>query len=271
MAADVKWIKIVTDVFDDEKILMIEGMPEGDSIIVIWFKLLCLAGKQNNNGVFLFSMTMPYTDEMLASIFRRPLNVVKLALKTFEAFGMIKIIDSVVIVKNWNKYQDGDKLEMLRERNRARVAAHRERQKEKQKAENCNDYSNVTSNVTGNVTGNVTVTEEERSKEEEEERDKDKELEFHSFTHSTREAEEPKIEVSDVETYRRRLGGTLGQGLVFISTEQFDDLLTRMSLDEFDYYVKVIAECEKNGQHFKKKTHYQAILDMVEADRGVRK
>ncbi|WP_202905980.1 phage replisome organizer N-terminal domain-containing protein, partial [Clostridium botulinum] len=49
--AEVKWIKIVTDIFDDEKILLIENMPEADSIIVIWFKLLCLAGKMNNSGV----------------------------------------------------------------------------------------------------------------------------------------------------------------------------------------------------------------------------
>ena len=40
MASDVKWIKITTDIFDDEKILLIESLPEADSIIVIWFKLL---------------------------------------------------------------------------------------------------------------------------------------------------------------------------------------------------------------------------------------
>ena len=38
--ADIKWIKITTDIFDDEKILLIESLPEADSIIVIWFNLL---------------------------------------------------------------------------------------------------------------------------------------------------------------------------------------------------------------------------------------
>ena len=33
----------------------------------------------------------------------------------------------------------------------------------------------------------------------------------------------------------------------------------------------IVAECEKNGQNFKKKTHYQAILDMVAKDRRVKK
>ena len=94
--ADVKWIKIVTDLFDDEKILLIESLPEADSIIVIWFKLLCLAGKQNNSGVFVMSNSMPYTDDMLATIFRRKESTVKLALQTFQQFGMIEIIEKEV-------------------------------------------------------------------------------------------------------------------------------------------------------------------------------
>ena len=57
--ADVKWIKITTDIFDDEKILLIESLPDAYSIIVVWFKLLCLAGKQNNSGVFVMSNSMP--------------------------------------------------------------------------------------------------------------------------------------------------------------------------------------------------------------------
>ena len=68
MSNPVKWIKITTDIFDDEKILMIEAMPSADSIIVIWFKLLTFAGKQNNDGVFLMSERIAYTDEMLDNL-----------------------------------------------------------------------------------------------------------------------------------------------------------------------------------------------------------
>ena len=82
--ADVKWIKIATDIFDDDKILLIESLPDSDSIIVIWFKLLCMAGKQNNCGVFMMNDRIAYTDEMLATIFRRNINTVRLALRTFE-------------------------------------------------------------------------------------------------------------------------------------------------------------------------------------------
>ena len=115
--AEVKWIKIVTDVFDDEKILMIESMPEADGIIVIWFKLLCLAGKQNNSGVFQMGR-MPYTDEMFATIFRRPINTVRLALKAFEQFGMIEIVNNTVTIPNWDKHQSLDSYEKKKERDR---------------------------------------------------------------------------------------------------------------------------------------------------------
>lgn len=128
--AEVKWIKIVTDIFDDEKVLLIESLPDSDGLIVIWFKLLCLAGKQNNSGVFLMNNRIPYTEEMLAAIFRRPLSTVKLALKTFEDFGMIEVVDGVIVIPNWDKHQSLDQLELAREQTRKRVAKHRERQKQ---------------------------------------------------------------------------------------------------------------------------------------------
>lgn len=113
--ADVKWIKIVTDIFDDEKVLLIESLPEADALIVIWFKLLCLAGKQNNQGVFLLNNRIAYTDEMFATIFRRNVATVRLALNTFENFGMIEIIDGVITIPNWSKHQSLDSLEKKRE------------------------------------------------------------------------------------------------------------------------------------------------------------
>lgn len=127
--ADIKWIKIATDIFDDEKILLIEAMPDADAMIVIWFKLLTLAGKQNNSGVFLINDTIPYTDEMLATIFRRPLNTVRLALDTFYKFGMIDIIENTITIPKWEKHQNIDGMEKIREQTRLRVARHREKQK----------------------------------------------------------------------------------------------------------------------------------------------
>ena len=129
MAADVKWIKIVVDIFDDEKILLIEAMPEADSLITIWFKLLCLAGKQNNSGVFMLNDRIAYTDEMFATIFRRKLATVRLALSTFENLGMIEIINGAVTIPNWGKHQNLDAIESRRVYMRNYMQAKREAQR----------------------------------------------------------------------------------------------------------------------------------------------
>lgn len=124
----VKWIKIVTDIFDDEKMLLIESMPEADSLIVIWFKLLCLAGKINNGGVMMLNDKLPYTDEMLATIFRRPIGTIRLALKTFENLEMILIINNTITIPNWSKHQSLDQLKKRSEYMKNYMREYREKQ-----------------------------------------------------------------------------------------------------------------------------------------------
>lgn len=129
--ADVKWIKIATDIFNDEKILLIESLPEADTIITIWFKLLCLAGRQNNSGIFIMNDKIPYTDKMLATIFRRKEASVQMALKTFQEFEMIEIVDNVITIPNWDKYQKLDAYEAKKEYDRQYQAKKRLEQKKK--------------------------------------------------------------------------------------------------------------------------------------------
>jgi predicted phage replisome organizer len=129
MMAEVKWIKITTDIFDDEKILLIESLPDAYAIITVWFKLLCLAGKQNNSGVFLMSNKIAYTDKMLATIFRMKESTVTMALNTFSEFGMVEIVDGVITIPNWNKHQSLDTYERKKERDRLYQAKRRASQK----------------------------------------------------------------------------------------------------------------------------------------------
>ena len=93
----------------------------------------------------------------------------------------------------------------------------------------------------------------EKEKEEETESEK----EFHSFT----QGEEAKLTM---------LGGTLGGGVVMLSDEQFNDLCDKLSYEELNKYIGIVRDCELNGKPYKKKTHYQAILDMVSKDRKVK-
>lgn len=168
--AEVKWIKIVTDIFDDEKMLLIESLPSADSIIVIWFKLLCLAGKNNNSGVFMLNDRIAYTDEMLATIFRRDVNTVRLALKTFEMYGMVEIINDVITIPNWSKHQTLDQLEERKEYMKGYMKKYREKQK---MLSGSKSNSNVNSKVNSKVNVNSLEGDIERDIDIEEEREED--------------------------------------------------------------------------------------------------
>lgn len=110
----VQWIKLRTDIFDDEKIKLIDAMPDRDAIFVVWIKLLALAGRCNSSGVLMLSETIPYTDEMLAAIFARPIATVRLALSVFDRFGMIECGDRIRIT-NWDKHQNEAMLREIRD------------------------------------------------------------------------------------------------------------------------------------------------------------
>lgn len=157
--ASVKWIKITTDIFDDEKILLIESMPDAYAIITCWFKLLCLAGKQNNSGVFMMGQNA-YTDKMLATIFRMKESTVQLALHTFEQFGMIEIVDGVITIPNWGKHQNLDQLESKK----AYMQNYMQKYREKQKALTSADSSCKTNCKTNSKT-NVRQADIEEDKE----------------------------------------------------------------------------------------------------------
>lgn len=128
--ADVKWIKIATGMFDNRKIKQIRKLPEGDAIIVIWLQIICLAGITNDSGMIYFSKDIPYTDEMLSVEFDRSINIIRIALATFEKFGMVEIVDNILMVSNWQKYQSTDRLAAIQEKDRERKRLEREQQKQ---------------------------------------------------------------------------------------------------------------------------------------------
>lgn len=139
--ADIKWIKLDTDLFNNRKIKQIKKLPEGKSMLLIWINLLCLAGSINDNGLVYFTKDIPYTEETLATEFEEDIVIVRNALNTFQRFGMLEIVENFLLVTNWDKYQNVQSLEKIRIQTRERVAKHREKQK---LLLECNVTSNVT-------------------------------------------------------------------------------------------------------------------------------
>lgn len=243
---EVQWVKLYIEMFDKPKINKLRRLPAGNDILLFWVMLIAQAGKCNAGGMIYITERVPFTKEDLADEFGFEISTIELALKAFVEFGMIDLYDDGFIsISNWEEYQNIDGMEKIREQTRKRVAKCRE----KKKLAECN----------------ATVT---QCNGIEEEKERDKEKDIHSFVHSTHEDE--VWDSFDEESKLKYMHGTLGEGIVLMSNEQFSDLLDKLSLDEIHKYIEVIKECEKNGKKYKKKSHYQAILDMARKDRRVK-
>jgi len=165
--ADVKWIRINTDMFDNSKIKYLRTLPEGNNIILIWVMLLAKAGKCNSNGYIFLTENIPYTPEILAAEFDFEISIINLALRALSRLNMILQSEETLFITGWEEHQNVEGLEKIREQTRRRVAKCREKQKF----------------LPSNVTCNVTVTESNATdKEREEERDIDIEEDKNSNT-----------------------------------------------------------------------------------------
>lgn len=161
----IQWIKLKIDLFDDEKILLISTMPNAESILLTWIRLLCLAGKQNNKGVFMMN-DKPYTVPMLAMIMRIPEETLDTALKVFEDYKMITYVNGAITITNWGKHQNLDKLEA----NKAYMRNYMKEYRKKQKAV---ASGKAEDKLNGKVNHKVKIN----SADKDLEIDKDKELE----------------------------------------------------------------------------------------------
>lgn len=128
--ADVKWIKITTDMFDNRKIKHLRRLPDGDSIVLIWVMLLTLAGRCNSGGMIFLTENIPYTPKMLADELDFEESTVQLALNALEQLGMIQTNDDgFLAVTGWAEHQNIDGMEKIREQNRLRKQRQREKER----------------------------------------------------------------------------------------------------------------------------------------------
>lgn len=207
--ADINWIKLRVDMFDDEKIKIIQSMPEGDAILVIWIRIIALAGKCNAKGLVLIEDEFPYSDEMLATIFNKPLATVRLALGTFEKFRMIERTEKGIYISNFEKHQNTEGMEKIREQ--ARIRKQREREKKRALLEAGNtpalpensseNPETLSENVTDNVISHVTsrMTEREVTKQN---KNKNKNIYNISSNEDIVETSEKTSEVPDRKSER---------------------------------------------------------------------
>lgn len=160
--AEVRWIKITTDMFDNRKIKHLRRLPDGNNIVLIWVMLLTMAGRCNSGGMIFLTENIPYTPKMLADELGFEENTVRLALEALERLGMVVSSDGCFAIAGWSEHQNIDGMEKIREQNRLR----KQRQRENQKL-----LPDVSRDSPVTVTQSH-ATEEDIEKEEEIERDK---------------------------------------------------------------------------------------------------
>ena len=250
--ATVKWVKITTDMFDNRKIKHLRRLPDGNSIVLIWVMLITMAGRCNANGMIFLTEDIPYTPKMLADELDFEENTVQLALDALQRLNMIVIKDGFYSIAGWGEHQNVEGMDKIREQNRNRKRLQRERQALLSRDSHA-------------------MSRDSHAIEEEIEEDKEKELEYHSFNLADKDSFSVGFVGKSVENSKRSfLQGSLGKGVVLLSDEQLDDLLNKLSFDEFNKYVSIVAENELSGKRYRKKTHYQAIIDMAMQDRKLK-
>lgn len=165
--------------FDNEKLKLINAMKEKDLIIYIWIRLLIQAGKNNDGGLIYLNKSTPFSDEMLSTIFDRPVGAIKNALVVLEKLKMIKRDKKGFIkILNWEKHQNVDGLERVREQSRNRMRRMRERKKSK--ASGCVTVTQQLDNVTIQNKKEIIDKDSNILDKEIENKKKDKEIETES-------------------------------------------------------------------------------------------
>ena len=248
------WLKLRRDFFKRHDIRIIEEMPNGKDYVLFYLKLLLES--IDHEGSLRFSDTIPYNEQMLSVVTNTNVDIVRSAMKLFTELKLMELFDDETIyMAEVNSMIGSESWSAERVR----------RFRQRQQALLCN--------------ADVTSCNEEKEKESEKELDIDLENERKSEYSLDQSFDTDSVDLStgfstfvDKRDDQKRIlmQGELGKGVVLLSQEQMDDLLDKLSIEEFDHYVGVVADCILKGKPFKKKTHYQAILDMATADRKVK-
>ena len=139
--ADVKWIKITTDMFDNRKIKYLRKLPEGNNIVLIWVMLLTMAGRCNSGGMIFLTENIPYTTKLLADELNFEEATVQLALKALAQLEMIVTDGDYFMIAGWQEHQNTDRLAEIREYNRLAQQKSRAKKKLLLTENNVNDMS----------------------------------------------------------------------------------------------------------------------------------
>lgn len=254
---EVKWFKIYTDMYENEKLKLIDEMDDRDAIHYIWMRLLNQAGRTNDSGYIYLNKDIPFTEEMLSTIFNRPLNIIKIALTTLQNYKMIEFDDNNYLkIINWETYQNIEGMERVREQTRNRMRKLREKKKNeiKKEIEECEEPVTEC---------DVTVTEqkENKNKNKKENKEIDKENtvviidEVRGEKEKADEAEEKALKI--LSFYEKLTGktGIFGIQTLMALINSYGEEYVKMAIDKalemkkvnISYITAILRNWSKDG------------------------
>lgn len=165
--ANIKWIKLNVDMFDNRKIKHIRKLPAGNEVVLIWVMLLTLAGRCNAGGMIFLTENIPYNAKMLADELDFEEATVKLALNALETLGMICTNDAGFMqIPGWEAHQNVESMDRIRESKRLAQARWRA------KKAAIESHENVESTVDTSTVESTRISVDDAEEEEEEEEER---------------------------------------------------------------------------------------------------
>lgn len=254
--SEIKWIKVAIGMFDDEKVKIIDSMANRDTIHYVWIRLLIQAGKTNATGSIFLNENIPYTKEMLSIVFNRPMELIESSLKTLADLRMIDIDERDIInISNWEKYQNIEGMEKIREQTKKRVEKYRSKNKEKKSEvqesleDNSSEICNATvteqskteiENKKKNKIENKTETDNDRINDTDFSNEKDNKADIENDEENESESDD-KIEL-DIKT-------AIDNSNMHEDKINIEDNILRNIINEFDVmeYIKKVYGKIKGG------------------------
>jgi predicted phage replisome organizer len=112
------WLKLHRDFFKRHDIRIIEGLENGKDYLLFYMKLL--VESVDHEGELRFSETIPYNEQMLATITNTDVDHVRSAVKVFTELGMMEQFDDGTLYMNQIEKLIGHETEWAEKKRRYR-------------------------------------------------------------------------------------------------------------------------------------------------------
>ena len=113
------WLKLHRNFFKRHDIEIIESMPNGKDYVLFYLKLL--VESIDHEGSLRFSETVPYNEEMLATITRTNVDIVRSAVSVFAKLGMMEQMDDGTLYMSHVNNMIGDETEWAKKKREYRI------------------------------------------------------------------------------------------------------------------------------------------------------